>query len=154
MTTIAANLESMASDSKVSVGFGVSYKAVKIVRVKRMVVGACGNGGDCSRLLEWAERDFKAPAPAWVEADGSEDAVWALVLKADGLYFFTQTDPEPERMDEPHFAIGSGGKAARVALLLGKTPEEAVELACQVDGSSGLPVQVLHLKDQLKKGTQ
>lgn len=153
MTTIAANLESMASDSKVSVGLGVSYKATKIVRVKRMIVGACGNGGDCSRLLEWAERDFKTPAPEWAEVETSDDAVWALVLKADGLYFFTQSDPEPEKMDEPHFAIGSGGKAARVALLLGKTPEEAVELACQVDDYSNTPVQMLSLRDQPKKGT-
>ena len=154
MTTIAANLEAMASDSKVDCGMGVSYKAVKIVRVKKMIVGACGDGGDCSRLLEWAERDFKEPRPKWEQEDGSEEAIWALVLRADGLYFFTQTDPEPEKMDEPHFAIGSGGKAARVALLLGKTPEEAVDLACQVDGGSGLPVQVLYLKDQLPKGTK
>jgi ATP-dependent protease HslVU (ClpYQ) peptidase subunit len=150
LTTIAANQETMASDSKVSVGLGVSYRAVKVVRVKKMIVGACGNGGDCSRLLEWAERDFKAPAPKWHEEAGSEEAVWALVLKHDGLYFFTQEDPEPERMDEPFFAIGSGGKPARVALLLGKTPEEAVELACRVDEHSGLPVQVLSVKDKPK----
>jgi hypothetical protein len=151
VTTIAADLESMASDSKVSVGYGVSYRASKIVRVKRMIVGACGNGGDCTRVLEWAERDFKGTMPEWqVEDPDDEDAVWALVLKPDGLYFFSQTDPEPERMDEPSFAIGSGGKAARVALLLGKSPAEAVELACQVDEHSGLPVQVFSLKDAKK----
>ena len=41
--------------------------------------------------------------------------------------------------------MGSGGKAARVSLKLGKTPAEAVALACQVDMYSGLPVQVLEL---------
>lgn len=150
MTTIAADLETMASDSKVSVGGGVSYRAVKIARVKKMIVGACGDGSDCSRLLEWAERDFKAPAPKWQEQAGEPDAVWALVLKPEGLFFITQSDSEPEKMDEPFFAIGSGGKAARVAMALGKTPEEAVELACQVDGDSGSPVQVLSLKDKSK----
>lgn len=146
MTTIAADLESMASDSKVGIGMGVAYKAVKIVQVKKMIVGACGNGGDCSRLLEWAERDFKAPRPKWEEQAGADLAVWALVLKSTGLYFMDQDSPEPEKMDEPHFAIGSGGKAARVALILGKTPEEAVQLACQVDEHSGGPVQRLELK--------
>ena len=151
MTTIACNLESMASDSKVDCGFGMSYRATKIVRVRKMLVGACGNGGDCTRLLEWAERDFKAPAPKWKEKSGAEEAVWALVLRPEGLFFFSQEDPEPEKMEEPFFAIGSGGRAARVAMLLGKSPEEAVELACQVDGQSGLPVQVLHLSE--KSGT-
>jgi ATP-dependent protease HslVU (ClpYQ) peptidase subunit len=153
VTTIAADLETMASDSKVGIGMGVSYKAVKITRVKKMLVGAAGNGGDCSRLLEWAERDFKGPRPKWEEDSGSDMAVWALILRPDGLFFMDQDSPEPERIDEPFFAIGSGGKSARVAMLLGKTPEEAVALACQVDDDSGLPVQVLSLKDQPKKGT-
>lgn len=146
MTTIAADLETMASDSKVGIGMGVSYKAVKIVRVKKMLVGACGDGGDCSRLLEWAERDFKLPKPKWNTEPGEDLSVWALILKADGLYFMDQESPEPEKMDEPFFAIGSGGKAARVAMMMGKTPEEAVALACAVDEHSGLPVQVLKLK--------
>lgn len=151
MTTIAADLESMASDSRVSVGGGNSYRTAKIVRVKKMIVGACGHGGDCSRVLEWAERDFKGEAPKWQEEAASEESVWALILKPDGLYSFTQTDPEPERMEEPAFAIGSGGKAARVAMMLGKTPEEAVVLACQVDDYSGLPVQILTLREKVGK---
>lgn len=146
MTTIAANLECMASDSKVTLSHGVSYRTAKIVRLKRMIVGACGNSGDCTRLLEWGERDFKDPHPKWEEDAEAEESVWALILKPEGLFFFAQDYPSPEKMDEPFFAIGSGGKAARVAMLLGKTPEEAVELACQVDDSSGMPVQVLRLK--------
>ena len=148
MTTIAANLETMASDSRVDCGIGVSYRATKIARAKKMLVGACGNGGDCSRVLEWAERDFKDPVPEWTEEAGAEGSVWALILRPEGLFFFSQEDPTPEKMDEPFFAIGSGGKAARVAMLLGKTPEEAVELAWQVDGFSGPPVQVLHLREK------
>ena len=147
MTTIAADLETMASDSKVDCGGGMSYRAIKIVRVKKMLVGACGNAGNCTRLLEWAERDFKAPAPEW-QGDDDDGDVQALVLKPEGLFFLSQEDPTPERMDEPFFALGSGGDAARMAMILGKTPEEAVELAWQVDGFSGPPVQVLHLREK------
>lgn len=152
MTTIAANLETMAADSKVMLDSGVSYRTIKITRVKKMIVGAAGDGGDCTRVLEWAERDFKDPKPKWASKATDDQAFWALILKPDGLYFLTQDDPHPEKMDEPHFAIGSGGKAARLAMNLGKTPEEAVALACQVDENSGLPVQVLSLKDHSTKG--
>lgn len=146
MTTIAASLDAMAADSRVSVGGGTAYPAEKIRRVKKMIVGACGHGGDCSRFLDWATRDFKDPKPKWkCKADDAE-SILALVLKPDGLYAFSQEDPEPEKINAPFFAIGSGGKAARVAMLLGKSPEEAVALACEVDGFSGPPVQVLKLE--------
>lgn len=146
MTTIASNLETMASDSKVTLGYGISYRTAKIARTKNQIIGACGDSGDCTRMLEWAERDFKGPRPKWATKAEDEQAVWALVLRKDGLYFIAQEDDAPEKMEEPFFAIGSGGKAARVAMILGKTPEEAVELACQVDEDSGGPVQVLKLK--------
>ena len=44
ITTIAANLKCMASDSKVDVGGGLSYPADKIKKVKKMLVGAGGDG--------------------------------------------------------------------------------------------------------------
>jgi len=152
MTTIAADLETMASDSKVTVDAhsGTSYRATKIVKMKHMIVGACGDGGDCSRFLEWAERDFKLPIPKWKCAPADDDSLLALVLNKDGLHAVVQTDPAPEKMDEPFFAVGSGGKAARVAMRLGKTPEEAVLEAIAVDDHSGPPVQVLTLKDKAK----
>lgn len=148
MTTIAANAEVMVADSKVTVGQGTSYRATKIVRVKRMIVGACGHGGDCSRFLDWAQRDFKAPAPKWKCEPDDEESVFALILKPDGLYAFVQTDPEPEKMNEEFFAIGSGGKAARAAMLMGADPVKAVEIACTVDDNSGLPLQILHLNEK------
>jgi len=143
MTTIAANTKMMASDSKVDVGGGLSYPADKIKRLKKMLVGAGGNAGNCSRFLDWAARDFKEPIPKWHKSD--EESFLALVLRSDGLYFYAPSFPEPEKINADFFAIGTGGDAARVAMMLGKSPKEAVELACQVDGYSGLPVQVLEL---------
>ena len=137
-------MKCMASDSMVSLGNGLSYPADKIRKVKKIIVGAGGDGGDCSRFLEWATRDFKEPPPKW-KGSKEEESFLALVLKADGLYVYAPSFPEPEKVNAPFFAIGTGGEAARVAMMLGKTPEEAIELACQVDGYSGLPVQVLEL---------
>ena len=148
MTTIAANREYMVSDSRVSIAEkGFSYPAIKIMRVGKMIVGASGDGGDCSRLLEWAKEGFKPKdEPKWSSPPYSEDEIVGLILKEDGLYIWTHGGPAPEKLEAEYFAVGSGGKAARVAMLLGKTPEEAVEIACQVDDIySGLPTQILRL---------
>jgi hypothetical protein len=145
MTTIAANLKCMASDSRATLSEGLSYPTDKIKKVKKMLVGVCGHGGDCSRFLDWAARDFKEPAPKWHCKPDSDDSIVALVLKSDGVYVFVQTDPEPERVNAPYYAIGTGGQPARIAMKLGKTPAEAVDLAMEVDDLSGPPVQVLEL---------
>ncbi len=135
----------MAADTKVTVA-GTSYHTSKIVKTRRMIVGAAGDGSDCARMLEWAQRDFSAPPPNWRQEPGSDDSVWALILKADGLYIMTQVDEQPEKINETCFAIGSGGLAARVAMKLGKSPVEAVELAGEVDEYTGGPYDVLSLK--------
>lgn len=149
MTTIAANREMMVADSKVTVEHkGITYPATKIVRAGSRIVGASGHGGDCTRFLEWAKKDFKGSAPKWVESPSSDDCVLALVLDSDGLYIFSPGDPEPEKVNADFFAVGSGGKAARAAMLLGKDPIEAVEIACRVDDFySGPPLQILKLKE-------
>jgi len=147
MTTIAANLDLMVADSKVSIEGGVSYPTTKIIKVKGMIAGAAGHSGDCARFLEWARGDFKNPRPKFEEKEGDDESINALVLKKDGLFFFGVSYPEPEKIDAEYFAIGSGGKAARLAMRLGNDPIRAVELACEVDDYSGLPIVVLKLKE-------
>jgi len=145
MTTIVANRVGVWSDSKVSMDhLNLSYPTIKIGRGKDCVFGAAGNGGDCSRFLTWAEEGFKGKEPVWSNKANGDDYMVALVVKADGVYFFHPGDVM-EKIEAPFFAIGSGGKPARVAMLLGKTPEEAIELSIQVDPGSGGPVQYLPL---------
>ncbi|MCR4308359.1 MAG: hypothetical protein NUV80_07460 [Candidatus Berkelbacteria bacterium] len=150
MTTIAANREQMVSDSRVSIAEkGFAYPATKIIKTNGMLVGASGEGGDCTRFLDWARKGFKEKdMPKWKMPHYDEDEIVGIILKADGIYLWTQGGPEPERVEAEFFAIGSGGKAARVALNMGLSPEEAVEKAIEVDSIwSGLPLQILHLKD-------
>lgn len=149
MTTIAANREVMVADSKVTVEHkGITYPATKIVRVGGRIIGASGHAGDCTRFMEWGKKDFKGAVPKWVEAVGSEDQVLGLVLDVDGIYIFSPGDPEPEKVNAEFFAVGSGGKAARAAMMLGCDPIKAVEIACAVDDFySGPPLQILPLKE-------
>lgn len=146
MTTIAANLKCMASDSRVTVEHkGINYAAVKILKKGTSLIGAAGHAGDCTRFIHWAAGKFSDKEPKWAEEEGEEDSVVGLILNRDGIFIWTQGDPEPEKIEGDQYAIGSGGLAARVAMKLGQTPAEAVALACEVDMYSGLPVQVLEL---------
>ena len=146
MTTIACNRVKMASDSKVSLAHkGFSYPAIKIMKGPNIVVGAAGDGGDCSRFLKWALGGFKGAEPKWKDTT-TEDMVVGLVLRPEGISIWSIGDPEPELVQGDFFAIGSGGKAARAAIMRGATPEEAVEIAFQVDDlNTGPPLQVLEL---------
>ena len=137
----------LVSDSMVSIAHkDIWYPAAKLVRGPGLIAGASGDGGDCTRFLKWAAGGFKAKEePKWKDT-ATEDQILALVVREDGIYAWSVGDPEPERVEADFFAVGSGGKAARVAMMLGKTAEEAVELACQVDLWSAPPLQVLKLK--------
>lgn len=147
MTTIAANREMIVSDSMVSVAHkDIWYPAVKLVRGPGLVAGASGDGGDCTRFLKWAASGFKGAVPKWRDTAG-EDQVFALVLKEDGIYAWSVGDPEPERIEAEFFAVGSGGKSARVAMKYGADPIQAVRDAIAVDLWSGGEVQVLKLKE-------
>lgn len=150
MTTIVATKEIMVSDSRVSIAeWGFAYPAIKIVKVNGMLIGASGDGGDCTRFLEWGKKGFKEKdEPKWKNPPPQEDAIVGLILKDDGIYIWTYGSPEPERIEADYFAIGSGGKAARAAMLMGADAHAAVEIACQVDNIySGLPIQTLNLAE-------
>lgn len=146
MTCIIATKDAMYSDSRVTWDeMGLEYPAVKIIRCKNGdIAGAAGHGGDCTRFLDWAYDGFKGQEPKW-KSSGNGDDVWGgLVLKKDGIFVASRGD-SLERVMLDFFAIGSGGKAARVAMMLGKTPEEAMELAYKVDPGCGGEIQVLRL---------
>lgn len=153
MTTIACSLDHnmMCSDSQVTVeSKGISYPTVKIVRGKGgRLIGAAGHGGDCTRFIKWAQGNFNDKEPKWIEEEGDEDAVIGLVMDDKAIYVWSQGDPEPEKVEARFFAVGSGGKAARAAMMLGADPTKAVEIACVVDSMySALPVQSLRLNEK------
>lgn len=150
MTTIACTRDIMVSDTRVSIAEkGFAYPAAKMVKANGMIFGASGDGGDCTRFLEWGKKGFKEKdEPKWKTTQYSEDEIVGLILKEDGIYIFTHGGPEPEKIEGDFFAIGSGGKAARAAHLMGADVVMAVEIACQVDNVfSGLPIISLKLKD-------
>src|SRR3990167_6997376 len=108
MTTITCNRDLMASDSRVSIAEkGFAYPATKIIKTNGMLVGASGDGGDCTRFLEWAKKGLKEKdIPKWKTPQYSEDEIVGIILKPDGIYLWTNGGPEPERVEAEFFAIG------------------------------------------------
>lgn len=146
MTTIIATKNKLVSDSKVTLGKGYFYSADKIIKVKGMLIGAAGLAGDCSRFLEWAKDDFKAKSKPKFEAIDPDDKFDGLIVMNNSIHYFCQEYPQPEKINAEFYGVGSGSKAARAAMIMGATPEQAVEIACQVDDFSGLPLQILTLE--------
>lgn len=151
MTTIAANLEMMVADSKVTDDEGElpSYTAKKIVRFSGGVAGAAGDAGNCLRFMEWAAKDFAKPEPQFTA--GAKFV--GLILNKEGLHIFDPSYPTAERIHQgKFFAIGSGADAATAALMLGCDPIKAVKLACKIDSAnSGLPLQIIRMRPARRK---
>lgn len=66
-----------------------------------------------------------------------------LIVTRNKEIFLMDRSFTPAPIQQPTYAIGSGGEYATSALALGKEPEEAVAFACEHDPYSKPPVQML-----------
>jgi ATP-dependent protease HslVU (ClpYQ) peptidase subunit len=135
MTTIACKGNVMACDSMVSTG-DCWWPATKVYRLPGVLIGGAGEAGAVRQFVNWYSDGQRMPHPK------TPDTWCALVLTAEGLsYWASNFMSHP--VERGFHAIGSGGSAALGALLAGANVQKAVEIACQVDTSSGGDV-VLH----------
>lgn len=143
MTVIAANLREIAGDSRVVCG-SVFYTAKKVFRIGNALVGVAGDAGLTTKFLAWFRKECP-PDEIGMTLD-DDHTFSALVLRDSGLYVFNDCT-EPDHIDSRFFAIGVGADIAMTAMTLGKSPEEAVKLACRIDPMHcGLPVRSLSLR--------
>lgn len=150
MTTIAANLKEMAGDSRVTVG-SISYHADKVFRIGDSIVGVCGDAGLTTKFLAWFRKECPSDEIGMTLDD--DHTFGALVLNPRGLFYYSDC-AEPDRLHDKYFAIGSGADIAVTAMTLGKTPTEAVHIACKLDFNSGAPVKTLALNHAKKARTK
>lgn len=147
MTTIAVNLKSMAGDSKVA-GSGSIYHCDKVFRIGDSLVGVAGNVQNTTKFLAWFRKECP---PDEVAMDLSDDKTFeAVVVNADGIFYYADC-VEPDKLHEKFFAIGSGAMAAMAAMLVGKSPAEAVKIAAKLDHNTGGPIKVLELHSGPKR---
>ena len=141
MTTIAANRECLAADTRVVNGSSY-YHAPKIFRVGNSLIGTAGDGFACLAFLDWFKSERRNPQTLHkMFGETDRDAIWCVQLDASGIYFWNGWG-YPEKILDDYFAIGTGGMAALEAMRHGLTPEEAVNRAIAHDENSGPPIQV------------
>ena len=147
MTTIAANLKEMAGDSRVSVD-SICYHTDKVFSIGDSIVGVCGDAGLTTKFLAWFRKECPSDEIGMSLDDEHEFA--ALVLNPRGLFYYSDC-AEPDKIHDKNMAIGAGMDIAQAAMFLGKTPTEAVHVACKLDvGHTGGPVKTLALTPTTK----
>ena len=132
MTTVAANRYEMAADS-LAVANNRKYRTRKLYRAAGAVVGVSGGIGEMLMAVRW----YEAGADLAARPDGLNGTM--LVLDESGLYRY-EGNCYPIPVLDDFAATGSGSDIALAAMLMGKTPAEAVALACEVDLHTGPPV--------------
>jgi len=136
MTTIAVDLNEMASDSMASDEVTMS-SVTKSWRVHGTLVGVAGTYSNCVQFIGWLKGKQEGDPP-------SMEGVCAVVLKPDGLWMYDD-HINPYRLKDKFVAIGSGAQAAMAAMHLGCTPREAVRVAAKIDPSTGGRIYVKKL---------
>jgi hypothetical protein len=137
MTTICADAKRgmMACDSMTSTSDSW-WPSTKVYRAGDALIGGAGEAASVRQFVTWYADGQRLPRPKIA------DNFCALVLSKEGLsYWASNLVPEP--IERGFHAIGSGGNAALGAMLAGANAKRAVEIACEVDTSSGGEV-VLH----------
>jgi hypothetical protein len=146
MTTIAASFEDrlLVTDSRISDG-DTTWRAIKAEVFNGRIYATAGEAADTEKFMAWIRRGRRGARPK------VDSEFQALALTPEGLFFFDQ-HLYPMRLLHP-MAIGSGAKAARGAMAMGADIRRAVEIACDIDHSSGLPLQEYRLEEEKKNGT-
>lgn len=136
MTTIAADSTTMVTDSQATDDDQV-WSIRKVERIGDSLVATAGDIASGERFYNWMRKAKKTKKP-----EVTND-FYALVLSPTGLFLY-DANLYPMPLIGMH-AIGSGAKAARAAYLAGANLTRSVEIACEIDAGSSLPIQVYQL---------
>lgn len=139
MTIVACDFKSMCADS-LCIDNGARSIAQKIFVTKRGVIGIAGDLVAGRKFVSWY-CDRRRPRPSQ-DTDGDFEAL--VYHKGELMWWNQQFAPVP--VQDPYWAIGSGRDAALGALSVGAPIERAVEAACKVIVSCGLPVVKVDLQ--------
>jgi hypothetical protein len=143
MTTIAVDLAAgeIAADSQETSDSGQKYNCKKLFRVKGHIIATAGGSYAGMAFVNWFREQGGDPDwaehPDLVNLDLEEDFE-CLVVRPDGsCYTVNRLFVPLEQKGNPLIAIGSGGAAARGAMLAGASPSKAVRIACEIDTYTG-----------------
>lgn len=153
MTTVIAcrSTLTMVADSRIAHGDGKFTSRKKIQRVGKYLAGVAGDYGPALTYL-------KTFANAAREMDGKstpqlppfEQEFELMVLSESGLWLYS-SDGSTIEIEDDYYHIGTGGSFAGAALMTQELMlqpcnlEMAMEVACEFDPNSALPLVSLSL---------
>ena len=140
MTTLAYDGITLATDSQVVSGglrFGKMNKIIKLNDGRRFAIA--GDPSVIPAIADWLNGFGDKP-----ELDKTEK-VRGILVSPDGTATEISNNLRLWSACVP-WTAGSGEDFAMTAMHCGKTAKEAVELACKLDTTSGLPVNVFRPK--------
>lgn len=146
MTTIAWDGKKMAHDTLRTDGWGLKqYEPCKVMEGKDFLLGGAG---DWASILKFQQRVAEMTATQILNLgypDYKKDENDPSLLLVTRFGVFTHGASMWMRVSRPFHAIGSGRDYALMAMYLGKTAEEAVDLTREFDNDTGAPIIVREL---------
>lgn len=136
MTTIATDGKTIASDTQMT---GYYIDRINAVKVEKnsigMLFGAAGCSEDTTDFMR-VMKELRTQYPMPYLICGHEYKDFEALVVFQGKVYWYGVNGVPVLVGSPA-AIGSGQKFAMAAMLCGKTPKEAVEIAMQLDTNTG-----------------
>lgn len=132
MTTIAWDGKTLAGDAFSDLGGMKSYKVTKVWKLNNG--GLFGGAGATTQIYELRDYLNGGPPPTKL------DDIHAIHVRPDGEAMLYCNSLYAVPVPVMPYAVGSGREYAIAAMVCGKSPLEAVLLACQFDTFSGLPI--------------
>lgn len=142
MTVICWDGHTLAADKMADVG-GLRRSVTKAHRIQGCLTAYAGSTPHGEEMLDWFKRGAK---PADFPPSQRDNENWAglLAITPDGEILKFENTPFPVRFDHwQTIAIGSGRDYAMASMHLGKSAQEAVEIACLFDTGCGNGVDTL-----------
>ncbi len=109
-------------------------------------MAAAGGAAQSAWMIKWYENGADTSSYPKCQED-KEQWVPFMVFHKDGSIDKYEQSPYPIKFPPQLFASGSGRDFALMAMRLGKSPKEAVELTMEFDSGCGNGVDVLGWED-------
>ena len=147
MTIVCWDGKTLAADQRVTYGSTIgTARKIFALRKQRLLVGISGNHAPAMELVEWL-RSGAAPSEFPSSCRDDETGAFALVINISGKALLYTTGPYPLEVCEQHAAIGNADEGALIAMHLGKTAVEAVQIVSLFNNTCGNGYDALTLDD-------
>lgn len=144
MTTIAFDGRMLAADTLTTKGDNTTYEASKIYHMNGWVAAGAGTPAEIKSWVAHVKKmsfdEIKEVQFDQLRGDNGESSHVIAVNISTGEALISESGffwPMPTKT----YAIGSGSIVAKTAMHLGRTAEEAVSIAIELDASTGGTVE-------------